>query len=95
MKFPLFTISHGKRTGRSARSKNPACISYIDDVGSRNYMTVDARMGIMKQIDHDAELVVLLSAIQDNLRMFSMIVSHTLTSTCCFVDIYTTHPQKT
>lgn len=49
--------------------RNPACISYIDDVGSRNYMTVDARMGIMKQIDHDAELVVLLSAIQDNLRM--------------------------
>ena len=29
---------------------------------------VDARMGIMKQIDHDAELIVLLSAIQDNLR---------------------------
>ena len=26
-------------------------------------------MGIMKQIDHEAELVVLLSAIQDNLRM--------------------------
>lgn len=48
--------------------RNSACISYIDDVGSRNYMMVDARMGIMKQIDHDAELVVLLSAIQDNLR---------------------------
>jgi len=48
--------------------RNSACISYIDNVGSRNYMTVDARMGIMKQIDHDAELVVLLSAIQDNLR---------------------------
>ncbi|MCM1174955.1 MAG: glycoside hydrolase family 9 protein [Blautia sp.] len=48
--------------------RNPACISYLDDVGSRNYVTVDARMGIMKQIDHDAELVVLLSAIQDNLR---------------------------
>lgn len=48
--------------------RNSACISYIDDVGSRNYMTVDARMGIMKQIDHDAELVVLLSAIQDNMR---------------------------
>lgn len=48
--------------------RNADCISYIDDVGSRNYMMVDARMGIMKQIDHDAELVVLLSAIQDNLR---------------------------
>lgn len=48
--------------------RNAACISYIDNVGSRNYVTVDARMGIMKQIDHDAELVVLLSAVQDNLR---------------------------
>lgn len=48
--------------------RNAACISYIDDVGSRNYVTVDARMGIMKQIDHDAELIVLLSAIQDDLR---------------------------
>lgn len=48
--------------------RNSFCISYIDGVGSRNYMMVDERMGIMKQIDHDAELVVLLSAIQDNLH---------------------------
>lgn len=48
--------------------RNAACISYLDGVGSRNYIMVDARMGIMKQIDHDAELIVLLSAIQDNLR---------------------------
>lgn len=48
--------------------RNAACISYIDNVGSRNYASVDARMGIMKQIDHDAELVVLLSAIQDDMR---------------------------
>ncbi len=48
--------------------RNAACISYLDNAGSRNYMSVDARMGIMKQIDHDAELIVLLSAVQDNLR---------------------------
>lgn len=48
--------------------RNAACISYLDDAGSRNYIMVDERMGIMKQIDHDAELIVLLSAIQDNLR---------------------------
>lgn len=48
--------------------RNSACISYLDNAGSRNYVTVDTRMGIMKQIDRDAELVVLLSAIQDNLR---------------------------
>ncbi len=48
--------------------RNAACISYLDNAGSRNYIMVDARMGIMKQIDHDAELIVLLSAIQDNLR---------------------------
>ncbi|MDE5932613.1 MAG: glycoside hydrolase family 9 protein [Lachnospiraceae bacterium] len=51
--------------------RNAACISYIDDVGSRNYMTVDARMGIMKRIDHDAELIVLLSAIHDDLRLMN------------------------
>lgn len=48
--------------------RNAACISYLDNAGSRNYMTIDARMGVMKQIDHDAELIVLLSAVQDNLR---------------------------
>ena len=48
--------------------RNALCISYLDDAGSRNYRSVDARLGIMKQIDHDAELIVLLSAIQDNLR---------------------------
>lgn len=49
--------------------RNALCISYLDDAGSRNYISVDARLGIMKQIDHDAELIVLLSAVQENLRM--------------------------
>lgn len=48
--------------------RNSLCISYIDDVGSRNFAQVDERMGIMKQMGHDAELIVLLSAVQADLR---------------------------
>lgn len=45
--------------GRNAQS-----VSYIDDVGSRNYEQIDQKTGIMKQIDSNAELIVLLSAIE-------------------------------
>ena len=48
--------------------RNSLCISYIDDVGSRIFAQVDERMGIMKQMGHDAELIVLLSAVQADLR---------------------------
>ena len=37
-------------------------------MGSRNFAQVDERMGIMKQMGHDSELIVLLSAVQADLR---------------------------
>ena len=48
--------------GRNAQS-----ISYIDDVGSRNYESIDEKIGIMKQVDLNAELILLMSAIEDKL----------------------------
>lgn len=47
--------------GRNAQS-----ISYIDGAGSRNYQTLDEKMGIMKQVDLNAEFILMLSAIQAN-----------------------------
>ncbi|MCM1145432.1 MAG: glycoside hydrolase family 9 protein [Blautia sp.] len=43
--------------------RNAESISYIDGVGSRNYQTVDEKMGIMKQSDLNAELILLMSAV--------------------------------
>lgn len=48
--------------GRNARS-----ISYIDGAGSRNYESIDARMGIMKQVDLNAKLILMLSAVEGEL----------------------------
>lgn len=43
--------------------RNSQAVSYLDDVGSRNYKEVDENQGIMNQIDRNAELVLLMSAI--------------------------------
>lgn len=47
--------------GRNAQS-----ISYIDGVGSRNYQTLNEKMGIMKQVDLNAEFILMMSAIKGN-----------------------------
>lgn len=47
--------------------RNEQSISYIDGTGSRNYEEIDKKLGIMKQIDLNAELVLIMSAIQDEL----------------------------
>ncbi|MDE7360237.1 MAG: glycoside hydrolase family 9 protein, partial [Lachnospiraceae bacterium] len=47
--------------GRNLRS-----ISYVDGVGERNYRDVDVNLGIMNQVDQNAELLLLLAAILDD-----------------------------
>lgn len=53
--------------GRNAQS-----ISYIDNMGSRNYESIDEKMGIMKQMDSNAELIVMLSAIEAELDIVAV-----------------------
>lgn len=48
--------------GRNARS-----ISYIDGMGSRSYKAVNEKTGIMKQVDMNARLILLMSAIEEKL----------------------------
>lgn len=48
--------------------RNPQSISYLDDEGSRNYKEIDKDEGIMNQIELNAELVLLLSAITEELN---------------------------
>lgn len=43
--------------------RNEKAISYIDNVGERNYRTIDESMGIMKQFDANSKLVFMLSEI--------------------------------
>lgn len=47
--------------GRNAQS-----ISYIDGVGSRNYQKINEKLGIMNQVDLNAELILMISAIEGN-----------------------------
>lgn len=47
--------------------RNPQSVSYLDGCGSRNYKDVDASQGIMNQIDLNAELVLMLSAVMEEL----------------------------
>lgn len=46
--------------------RNLQSISYLDDVGWRNYQDIDEGMGIMKQVDLNAELLLMLVAIMDD-----------------------------
>lgn len=43
--------------------RNPQSIVYLDGVGSRNYETIDVKLGIMNQVDQNARLVLMMSAI--------------------------------
>lgn len=47
--------------------RNLQSVSYFDGVGSRNYMDVDKSLGVMNQIDLNAELVLMMSAIVEEL----------------------------
>lgn len=46
--------------------RNLQSISYLDGVGGRNYRDVDVSLGIMNQVDQNAELLLLLAAIMDD-----------------------------
>ena len=46
--------------------RNLQAISYLDGVGERNYRDIEQSLGIMNQVDLNAELVLLLSAIMDD-----------------------------
>lgn len=48
--------------------RNRQSISYLDDSGSRNYKDIDNSQGIMNQIDLNAELVLMMSAIEEELE---------------------------
>ena len=43
--------------------RNAKAISYIDNVGERNYKEIDENLGIMKQFDADSKLIFMLSEI--------------------------------
>ena len=116
-KLPFFMTYKRKRMAQTAISHispplllkgSPSfSISYIDGAGSRNYKSVDEKSGIMKQVDLNAQFVLFMSAIQENLRYlevlessdifstflsrFKMTVSLKFKSTFCFVDRYVTH----
>ena len=43
--------------------RNAKAISYIDNVGERNYKEIDESLGIMKQFEADSKLIFMLSEI--------------------------------
>ncbi len=47
--------------------RNKESVSYLDGTGSRNYKEIDNSLGIMNQIDLNAELVLMMSAIMEEL----------------------------
>lgn len=46
--------------------RNLLSISYLDGEGARNYRDIDVSLGIMNQVDLNAELLLLLAAIMDD-----------------------------
>ena len=49
--------------------RNQQSVSYLDDAGSRSYKEVDESQGIMNQIELNAELVLMMSGIVDELKV--------------------------
>lgn len=43
--------------------RNAKAVSYIDNIGERNYKEIDENLGIMKQFDADSKLIFMLSEI--------------------------------
>ncbi|MDE7133650.1 MAG: glycoside hydrolase family 9 protein [Lachnospiraceae bacterium] len=48
--------------------RNLQSISYLDSAGTRNYKEIDEKYGIMNQVELNAELVLMMSSIMDELR---------------------------
>lgn len=46
--------------------RNLQSISYLKDVGARNYRNIDEAMGVMNQVDLNAELLLMFAAIMDD-----------------------------
>lgn len=51
--------------------RNLQSISYLNDVGGRNYRDVEEAVGVMNQVDLNAELLLLFAAIMDDERVVS------------------------
>lgn len=51
--------------------RNLQSVSYLDDVGERNYRMIDEAAGVMKQVDLNAELLLMFAAIMDDERVVS------------------------
>lgn len=49
--------------------RNLQSISYLDGAGDRNYKEIDEKQGIMNQVELNAELVLMMSAIMEELRL--------------------------
>ena len=45
--------------------RNLNSVSYLDNVGKKSYLEIDEKLGIMNQIDLNAELILVLSAVLD------------------------------
>ena len=46
--------------------RNLLAISYLDGEGERNYRDIDVSLGVMNQVDLNAELLLLIAAIMDD-----------------------------
>ena len=49
--------------------RNLYAISYLDGAGSRNYININENQGIMNQVELNAELVLMMSSIMEELHM--------------------------
>ena len=49
--------------------RNAYAVSYIENAGGRSYQLIDEKAGIMKQVDLNAELILLMSAIEEELMV--------------------------
>lgn len=51
--------------------RNLQSVSYLNDVGGRNYSDVEEAVGVMNQVDQNAELLLMFAAIMDDERVVS------------------------
>ena len=49
--------------------RNLQSISYLDGAGSRNYVSIDENKGIMNQVELNAEFVLMMSSIMEELYL--------------------------
>lgn len=48
--------------------RNLQSVSYLDGAGSRNYKDIDEKQGVMNQVELNAELILMMSAIMEELQ---------------------------